>query len=113
MHRRNLPCKGEVRAILCQGSYCRLAIIKNYFATLVVLTFRDQGVLVGSAGSLWAARSSPSQKPSPSRSTPMRSPEPGGAQVNVIVRLPCWVSDRSAASVIAGDARRSVLNRPE
>src|SRR5262249_50883883 len=46
-----------------------------------LLVWVAQGVLVGSAGSLPASRSSPSQKPSPSRSTPTRTPEPGGTQV--------------------------------
>ncbi len=41
----------------------------------------SQGVLWGSAGSLPASCSSPSRKPSSSRSRPRRWPEPGGVQV--------------------------------
>src|SRR5262245_26590075 len=42
------------------------------------------GKLVGSAGSVPASRSSPSRKPSSSRSMPARLPDPGGTQVYVM-----------------------------
>lgn len=44
---------------------------------------RNHGTLEASAGSLPASSSSRSRKPSSSRSTPMRWPEPGGTQVKV------------------------------
>src|SRR5438309_960970 len=48
---------------------------------VLVVVVPPAGTLDGSAGSLPASSSSRSKKPSPSRSTPMRCPEPGGTQV--------------------------------
>jgi hypothetical protein len=49
--------------------------------TVVVVVVPDPGTLAGSAGSEPASSSVRSKKPSSSRSTPMRVPLPGGAQV--------------------------------
>ena len=63
-----------------------------------------QGTLFGSAGLLPAASSSPSAKPSPSRSMPRRHPEPGGTQVNVNDGV---ITPTSARSARVGQRRRA------
>src|SRR5215468_11288548 len=56
--------------------------LSSFRARLVVCTsLSGGGVLCGSAGSLPRSSSSRSRKPSSSRSTPMRTPLPGGTHV--------------------------------
>src|SRR5262249_35464128 len=75
------------------------AIARSHFAQVLSLA-HPVGTLFGSAGSEPPSRSLSSRKPSPSWSTPMRSPEPGGTAVNVSSWPAVAASARSAAFVI-------------
>jgi hypothetical protein len=65
------------------------------------------GKLPGSAGSVPQSSSRRSNTPSSSRSTPMRTPEPGGTQVYVCSWPASPESARSAAVVMTPSAFRS------
>jgi len=77
----------SARAARCSSASSCPGIVARRIAGLpgppALRRSRGHGRLAASAGSVPAARSSPSYAPSPSRSTPMRSPDPGGTQVNV------------------------------
>src|SRR5262245_60390295 len=65
------------------------------------------GKLCGSAGSVWQSISRLSNTRSRSRSTPIRKPEPGGTQVNVISWPPVAARLRTCVVVRTGSALRS------